>query len=232
MIPTLCNPVATQPYVFLPLKGNTNDYSINNYSVTNNSITTANGEFGEPNGSYESNSNTDNLTLPNSALTDLINIVNAGGSFTFLTRYAFDTNNRLQQFFGNFGSSGSNRQLGYLYNGSGYNDYYGGPEFFDGTSPVNTKYTFVPTNNTFYQYGVVCNKNVEKQYHNGLKVTEDTTNYTGKNFKTATVFTFQIFNTNYNYGFDGRQHDVRFYDVALFDGEFAVLNQQKGRIKC
>jgi len=83
MIPTLCNPVATQPYMNLPLKGSTNDTSINAQNPTNTGVTTTTGIFGESNGAYNWDTGTDKLEWSSSTGNIIATALNNDATISF-----------------------------------------------------------------------------------------------------------------------------------------------------
>jgi len=99
--------------LYLPLKGNTTDYSRNAYSVTNNSVTSTTDEFGISGGAYEWNSATDNLELSASVGNAYAVASNSGTSTLYMKLNLNDPGfNVAVRLFSQYGGAG-NRAFAY-----------------------------------------------------------------------------------------------------------------------
>lgn len=93
--------------LYIPLKGNTNDYSLNGYTVTNNSVTLTTDEYGISGNAYEWSAVTDNLELPAGMGNSFATAANTTAA-TFYCRANFDAlgANTTARLFSQYGNSG------------------------------------------------------------------------------------------------------------------------------
>lgn len=224
MIPTLCNPVATQPSVFLPFKGDTNDKSINNYTVTNNGATTSTGIFGESNGSYNFPFST-YCSLSSSVGNTVATYLNLNCTILWWNKTTVTGGNRV--ISRQYESSG--QRSWFVSNSDADNKLYLGKD--TGVSTL-FRYSSNNTSNGAWEF-----LGVRTSGSNGINVSFVINNL----IQNTTLSKIAKENSTTQMVIGGRAdtsgdsligdlNNFGIYDVALFDGEIAVLNQQKGRI--
>lgn len=220
--------VAKRPSIYHPFKGNTNDYSVNNYSLTtNNGVTTSTGIFGESNGSYEWDSNTDYLEINSSAKTHLEG--SALQNITMLMNVSFTDNTVYSPLgYAIYGTSISDRLISHAYRGADATDVIRN-FIYPTTTFIIFDYATTPVNNQWYQL-VFTNKSTENYiYSDGIKVSTDSTIYI--NSKTSTQPLRIGAQPGGIIGGRCKISNLRLYNTQLSDGQIKILNNEKGRIR-
>ena len=94
--------------LYIPLKSDTNDYSLNGYTVTNNSVTSTTDEFGVSGNAYEWSGTTDNLEM-DASMGNAYATASNSGTTTFYFRGNI-TNPGIEQvprIFSQYGGAGN-----------------------------------------------------------------------------------------------------------------------------
>ena len=226
MIPVLCNPVATQPYMNLPLKNNSvNDVSVNAQNPSNTGVTTTTGIFGETNGAMEWNADSDRLSWSSSIGNTISEKINLGCSVVFFGYFTDDGaifNQRGSNPQGSFNlpviSSSQNLIVNTLVDGS----------------TGSTMLDYVDFDAEYSNWGFIAINVVEngsnldgELFWNGVSLDTGTST---KALETSTAELRIGQYANGNLSAKMKMMGFRFYDKTLTEGETAVLNQQKGRI--
>lgn len=219
--------IAKRPSIYHPLKGDTNDYSTNAYSLTtNNGVTTTTGIFGESNGAYEWNADTDYLEINSSAKTHL-----EGSSLeniTMLLNVSVTDNTALNTFgYAIYGTNTSDRIISNAYRGNDATDVLRG-FIYPTTGFVIYDYNYTPNNNQWYQWVVTAKSGENYIYVDGIKVTTNTTTFS--NSKTSTQ-PLRIGAQQNIIGGRLKMCNLRLYNTQLTDAQIKILNNEKGRIR-
>jgi len=219
---------ANRPYMYLPLKGDTNDYSTNAQNPSNTGVTTTTGQFGESNGAYEWNSNTDTI-YQNSTIADTVRGY-FNDSFTlyvwiyptnFNTTRRIITSGQFDYGFGIQTTGGISAALQIF-------TYQAGSTFVSKNSSnsvysVNAwqSYIIKSSDNSINLDIIGYNTDTEIFNDTITKATYDSNN----NFAIGNDG-----NGNSSLSYRGKMHTFRIYDVTLSDGALKILNNEKGRI--
>lgn len=109
--------------LYIPLKGNTTDYSLNGYSVTNDSVTATTDEYGISNQAYEWSATTDNLTYSSTVANAIATQMNSTAGCTIRGKFNFTTlaSNASGRVVSNYGGSGVRSFAFSIINGLGLN---------------------------------------------------------------------------------------------------------------
>ena len=218
--------IANRPYMYLPLKGDTNDYSINAQNPSNTGVTTTTGQFGESNGAYEWDADADNLSWASGVGNSIASKINNGCTVTL---------------FANF------TQKGAVFNQRGNNPQgsFNLPIIASGENLVVNMLTDGSTGSTMLDYASF-NANYSSWGFLAIQVVENGSNLDGEMYwnmtsldtgtstkanesSTATLRIGQYHNGNASALMS--MHTFRFYDVTLSNGALKILNTEKGRIR-
>lgn len=218
--------------MYLPLKGDTNDYSTNAQNPTNSGVATTTGQFGESNGAYEWNAGTDYLSWATSVAQSTASLLASNCSIVyFMIRNSFvgGSNNTLSayadgnSYFQIVGESTSTRTSIGIKNTTATQNIY------NSTTATGSWGLYSFTTTPFDATEVTT-----KFYKNGVEEGVDTG--TGRNIKANTGASYNSLRLGdvsfaSNAGFIGKIHTFRIYDVTLSDGALKILNNEKGRIR-
>ena len=236
MIPVLCNPVATQPYMNLPLKNNSvNDISVNAQNPSNTGVTTTTGIFGETDGAMNWADATDRLSWASSVGNTVSSKIGAGATVLYFINQRTLSVGQTNMIFSQIPNSAGQRSFYIQHlnlsspsipNGIQLVNYNNG---VDGTG-FNSTNILSYASWEFFSLKYIDNTtdlNIELEFAGDKRTT------TGF-YKPKTDSSVELrlgaraeINTVGNFG---KMAGFRFYDVTLTDGEIAVLNQQMGRV--
>jgi hypothetical protein len=232
----LCNPVAIQSYMYLPLKGDTNDYGTGANNPSNTGVATTTGQFGESNGAYEWGSITDRLSWTSSVGNTIANYINSGSTILYFINQRLLTigeeNNILSQgnSFGNYSFSIKNMNRTDLdpeksnaiqvtlsdngFNSTGIN----ATEIlnYSNWNICSVRYEDNVTDlNVYLQFGSILLDSISASKPNIISNEE---------LRLGAVY------GDNNLGDFGKMHTFRIYDCVLQDGELEIIKNQQGQI--
>jgi len=215
--------IANRPYMYLPLKGDTNDYSTNAQNPSNTGVASTTGQFGESNGAYEWNATSDYLSWASSVGNSIAEKINIASTFCFFANIT--TGGRV------FNQRGANPQGAFHY-----------PVFvsnnldtftIDGTTGnLVTEVDFTSKYSSYYFHSIKSEQNasnVDIDYYLDAALQDTGTGQQALDTSTSVLRLGQ--DASSNSSFIGKIHSFRFYDVILSDGALKILNNEKGRIR-
>lgn len=226
--------IANRPYMYLPLKGDTNDYSTNAQNPSNTGVTTTTGQFGESNGAYEWANVTDRLEFTQTIGNDFASYINGSGAMLFcFIKVNNGALSSLRSLFNQFESGGTNRAFNIQFAGESGSD----EDMYCSLYPGGSGFNW----NGFYSLDTSDFKNVcYKLVKNGSNVdgvafvdavSVGTTSSLNVPKEDSTLNTRIGAITGNSRGDLGEMHTFRIYDVILSDGALKILNNEKGRIR-
>jgi len=226
----LCNPVAIQSYMNLPLKGDTNDYGTGANNPSNTSVTTTTGQFGESNGAHSWNSASDRLSWSNSVGDYIAGYINSNSCTVIFFVNLTDSDWSTGRIFSQWGNSG-NRSFRLSYTALSIYNNFAATISSDGT---NNTYNESSTQQISARgsWNAIALKYDGKQriYFNGSEINDATpTDYTTP-YNSSESFTLGNDLSSIVNGFLGSMHTFRIYESQLQDGELRMIDQQKGQI--
>jgi hypothetical protein len=210
----------------LPLKNNSvNDISVNAQNPSNTGVTTTTGIFGETDGAYEWNANTDKLSWSSSIGNTIAEKINLGCSVCFFGNFTNDG--------GIFNQRGNNPQGSFNMPIISSADNLIVNTFVDG-STGSTMLDYAGFNVEYSSWGFMAINVVENGSNlGGVLFWDGVSLDTGTSAKVLETSTAELRIGELgsgNYSATMKIMGFRFYDKTLTEGEIAVLNQQKGRI--
>jgi len=222
---------ANRLYMYLPLKGDTNDYSTNAQNPTNTGVTSTTGQFGESNGAYNWADTGDNLNWSSTIGQNIVAKINNEITFFYFVKSVSITLGTFR-FTAHQWSSDSNASFALINNNSAGNpnsywfiqDVSGSQSRYSDNNALTTNwngFAFTTKDNT-------TNLDI-KWFKDGEAVG---TNTIGYNTKTSSSLQFRIGaqSTVNTLGNLGQMHTFRIYNKALTQGEIKILHNEKGRI--
>ena len=224
--------IANRPYMYLPLKGDTNDYSTNAQNPSNTGVTTTTGQFGESNGAYEWGADIDVLSWSSSVGNSIAEKLNLNSTILWFI-YLNNTNYSLARVHISQYASSSQSAFNNLYRSDGSYTRAYRPTNWDNGQVSDFTINNVITDDTWEMHSIRTNKldatNVEYFFNDG----------SNKNTKSDMALMKEDATAEFNIGeradntrsFIGKMHTFRIYDVTLSDGALKILNNEKGRIR-
>ena len=220
--------IANRPYMYLPLKGDTNDYSTNAQNPTNSGVSSTTGQFGESNGAYDWD-NGDYLEWSDAIGDTIVDKMNIASVVCFFANVT--ASNAFNIFLSKFGGA-SNRAFQYYSRDDGsLTDGLQANYYTNATTAVAADVANVLNINNFKFY-------VFKTLENGSNLDVEITDLTSSGSSTiAKIYTGTSANLRIGYRVSGSgdsdysMHTFRIYDVTLSNGALKILNNEKGRIR-
>jgi len=223
--------IANRPYMYLPLKGDTNDYSTNAQNPSNTGVTTTTGQFGESNGAYEWDSSTDRLSWSSSIGNTVATMLNNQFTMMFFSnangiqdqaRFLNQLNNISSQYSFQFTYSSTNNASSILFvnTSTTYSTFNDVDNMFSTTDFVMVAYSTEKISSDIHL----------KQYSSGVLLDTQTTTIIPRAASTTTMNLGMRPGVN-DFGKIGKLHCFRIYNVTLSDGALKILNNEKGRIR-
>ena len=223
---------AKRPYMYLPLKGDTNDYSTNAQNPSNTGVTTTTGQFGESNGAYEWNADADKLSWASSignTITEYLNLNSTILWFIYLNNSNYGLGRNL---IGQY-STNSNSSFILLYRSDSTFNRTADTVYFNGSLVSRYSIDNIITDDSWEFHSIRTKKlnatDVEFIFNdNDTKNTKSDMALISE----SSTAEFRIGERADNArGFIGKMYNFRIYDVTLSDGALKILNNEKGRIR-
>lgn len=219
--------VANRPYMYLPLKGDTNDYSVNAQNPSNTSVTTTTGIFGESNGAYTWNASGDKLSWSSSVGNTIATALNNNATiihFIKINGYngVSDPNIILYQYSG-AGSAESSFYTAYADDASIRTAKRSG-----GGANVLTFSSTGITTSTWYNFASVFSGNDLEFFLDTVSKSSGTFNRIAYTSSTNPLVMGGFSGTNW---FNADIVDYRVYNASLSKGSINIINNEKGRIR-
>jgi hypothetical protein len=216
----------------LPLKGNTNDYSVNNITITPiNSPTNATGIFGESNGSIELNGTNQILDIPNDVTYHIRDSYNSSGFTILLNVLYLGAVNTIGYMFAGAQVWAVNRYFLYAYDARTAEKKYSFSVYNSNGEIGETSLNDDNISDGNWK-SLAYKGKVSEQYITNFE-TDTNTTFSG-NMQTADKSIKTTIGARDNSGYiqylKAKLCNFRIYPVTLTDGEIAVLNQQLGRV--
>jgi len=228
--------IANRPYMYLPLKGDTNDYGTGGNNPSNTGVATTTGQFSESNGAYNWADATDRLSWASSVGNTIATKINAGATFYSFGNVVNTGSVMVKDWFSQYNSvSGQRSFLNAYLNVTSVDDNYFQPGTH-GDNNANSS-SFNALNSVNYStWSMYC-----------LRYTDEGSTLKGEMLTDAVVkgsltsmvkvkenSTLELrlgARTNNTNGNMNSHHTFRFYDVVLSNGALKILNNEKGRIR-
>jgi hypothetical protein len=231
MVQVLCNPVATQPYMNLPLKNNSvNDISVNAQNPSNTGVATTTGIFGETDGAMEFDGAV-NLIWASSIGNEIAAMLNSNITMVWY-EYINSVPGGFDQFIGQDLVTDNNRSFRFQHResiGGNTDAIYCWFSAEDGSPTFSaSKNNVLEFNEWIFNSIRVNGSNFEWFYNQILEIS--TTKTADANESSDGEFYIGL-NPNGARNTDLKILSFRIYQETLNDGELAVINQQQGRVK-
>lgn len=225
--------VAKRPYMYLPLKGDTNDYGTGGNNPSNTGVTTTTGQFGESNGAYEWADNSDRLSWSSSIGNTLAGYINNEITVLFFSKPKATIN------FASYFNQRSNTSGDNSFTLNQYNLSPNINQIRMNTNTTGSSYSTLQSANdaltpSSWQFVAMTSKDNTTDvdflvYVNDTQVISSNLPYS----KTDSSLEFRVGarNGDNTLGDLGDLSSYRIYDVTLSDGQIKIINNEKGRIR-
>jgi len=220
--------IANRPYMYLPLKGDTNDYGTGGNNPSNTSVTTTTGQFGESNGAYEWDATNDYLDWSSTIGNTIAGYLNAGA--TVLGFFEFTGMAASSDFYRIFHQYQGSGTPSFLWNFSTFSLTYAG-QFYPTNGSVTTASNYYDTSWHLYGFRTADSSgNLQIDFlKDGVFDTKTTT--TG-NCNTGSTHALRLgTRLGSSQSFKGKCHDFKVYNTRLSNGQLKLIEIQKGRIR-
>ena len=228
-----------RPFINLPLKGDTNDKSLNNHAVTNSGATSTTGQFGESNGAYDFDGVNNQLTIGSSVYDTLVDYINSGHvtiHFNMINNLITPNNDSILSLYDTSGNFSYFYGINEYKSGTGYHGLYAGGA---GSNNNNIYSNAVPTVGSWkrmvYTHTYATTILTGGIFENGVALSLNRSQTNQLVLKSISVNrTISIGwrqDSPTNRSFKGKIHNFAIYTTKLSSGTIKLLNKQKGRIK-